>query len=262
MNFEKLLPQVIKIIQKAGQALLETQPKVEKIEKKGKDFLTSADLKSDSLIFQELRALTPEIPIYSEENEEKVKKEIMWKEIMWIVDPLDGTINYFHQDNFWGVSIALVENQKTQLGVVYLPVLNQLVGVTREGKIIRKGNISSWGVRTDTRLSKGQIWTDWAKESIESTLSVFSKLAKSGLSPQIRLCCSASLLMVASGRISAYIHPQPGPEDIAAGCLIVERAGGYVTDLTGKAWTPFSTSILASNSLLHDQIFEVLFGKR
>lgn len=253
INIQKLLPEVNEIIQKAGEFLLELQPRVRNIESTGKDFLTEADLKSHSLISERLQRLTPEIPVYSEEGE---KFDITQRGALWVVDPLDGTVNYFHQDVFWGVSIALVENQRTQLGVVYLPSLNQLAGVAREGDIVTKGNITL-GVRSDTNLSWAQIWTDWGKES-KAALSILPKLKEVSLYPEIRLCCSASLLAVASGRISGYIHPQPAPEDIAAGCLIVEKAGGRITDFKGNDWAPFSDSIIASNGLLHEQILEAI----
>jgi len=74
------------------------------------------------------------------------------------------------------------------------------------------------------------------------------------LYPQIRLCSTASLMAVATGKICAYVHPHPAPEDFAAGALIVEKAGGKVTDLQGKPWDIFSKSIVASNGILHEEI--------
>ena len=250
MNIQKLLPKVVEIAEDAGRVLLEQQSKAREL-KTDEDFLTTADLKSDKYITYKLKELNPDIPIYSEEKETGIKNI---KGLFWIVDPLDGTINYFRQDNFWGVSIALVQNQKTQMGVVYLPGLNQLAAVTINGDAILKGVKLS--VNSESSLAKAQIWTEWTKKGPVSTLLILEKLARISLYPQIRLCCSASLTRVASGRISGYIHPQPGIEDFAAGCLIVEKAGGKVTDLEGKPWTPFSKSIIASNGLIHKQLLE------
>ena len=67
-----------------------------------------------------------------------------------------------------------------------------------------------------------------------------------------------SLMAVASGKICAYIHPHPAPEDFAAAAFIVEKAGGKVTDLGGNAWDLSSDSIVATNGLLHDQVLKVL----
>jgi len=251
MKNEDLLPKVIKIVKKAGVVLLEYQKKVKEIKKERKDFLTDADLKSNNIILAELKKLTPEIPIYSEEGKEKLQKI---DKPIWVVDPLDGTVNFFYQDFSWGVSVALVKNRKTQLGVVYLPALNQLVGVTEKGKIITKGNVVL-KVRKDNKLSEAQIWTDWGKGSRAAPL-LLSKFREVSLYPQLRLCCTSSLLAVASGKITAYIYPSPGPEDIAAAGLILEKAGGKVTDFQGNPWTPLSKSIIASNGTMHSQILE------
>ena len=253
VNIQKLLPKVRMLVETAGRVLLEQQSRVRKL-KTDKDFLTTADLISDKYIARKLQELNLDIPIYSEEKEIDMRNI---EGLVWVVDPLDGTVNYFHRDNFWGVSIALVENQQTQIGVVYLPALDQLTGVTINGDAILKG--ITFSVNSETDLAKAQIWTDWTKKGPDVTLSTLEKLAQISLYPQIRLCCTGSLMAVASGKISGYIHPGPKPEDIAAGCLIVEKAGGKVTDFQGKTWTPFSKSIIASNgSIIHNQLLEAI----
>lgn len=252
MSNQKLLLPIIKIIKKAGQVLLEIQQEAKEIKKERKDFLTEADLRSHSLISERLQELTPEIPIYSEEGEVSIDGT---KKAIWVVDPLDGTFNFFHQDVFWGISIAFVENQQTQLGVIYLPALNQLAGATKESDIITEGRGIALKVRTDTDLSRAQIWLDWGKAS-KAVLSILPKIAAVSLYPQIRLCATASLMAVATGKITAYILPQPAPEDFAAGALIVERAGGRVTDLLGNPWMLLSDSIVASNGVLHNRILK------
>ena len=253
MDNQQLLGELVNLAEEVGQTLLETQPRVRKLRRRIGDIVTNAELLSHSTILKRLRILTPEIPIFSEEGKEAIRKT---SRIIWIVDPIDGTFNYIHRDVFWGISIALVANQQTQLGVVYLPALNRLIGATREGKVITKGNLILH-VRPDRNLSEALIWTDWDKKA-KVTPSVFVKIGRAGLRPQVRQCCSASLLAVATGNITAFIHPGPGPEDIAAGCLIVEKAGGRVTDLGGNNWTPFSDSIVASNGLLHEQILKAI----
>ncbi|MCX6764794.1 MAG: inositol monophosphatase [Candidatus Nealsonbacteria bacterium] len=243
------LGKIIEIAEEAGEVLLKFQKNVRELKKNRKDFLTDADFKSDKLVGARLKSVASQIPIFSEENGE----HSINKGKIWVVDPLDGTVNFFHQDSLWGVSIALVENRKTKLGVVCLPALNQTIGVY-ENEIIVKGNVSL-GVRKDSRLAEAQIWTDWGKES-EVVLSLLPKLKKISLYPQIRLCATASLMAVANGKICAYIHPHPAPEDFAAAALIVEKVGGKVTDLNNDPWDVFSSSIIASNGILHEQILE------
>lgn len=253
------LSELGKIAKEAGKLLLNHQSSARKLES-DKDFLTTADLASDIFISKRLRYLTLQTPIYSEE------KELLFKcqKKLWVVDPLDGTINYSNGDWFWGLSIAYIENGQTQIGAVYLPALNQLAVVSREGKTIVNG--CKLAVSAEAELNKVQVWIDWPKilpavqfkNSRRIILSLLDKLVEKTFYPQIRLCCSASLMAVATGQISAYIHPRPGIEDFAAGCLIVEKAGGKVTDLDGKPWNLDSQSIVASNGLIHEKLLELL----
>jgi myo-inositol-1(or 4)-monophosphatase len=267
MDIQELLPELVKIARDAGRFLLKYRQKhggrINEIKSK-KDFLTNADLESDRLISEQLKCLTPEVPIYSEEN----ALLLTGQKEFWVVDPLDGTINYSNGDCFWGVSIALVENKQSQLGVVYLPALNRLAAVSRNGKTIVEG--CKLAVSTETELNKAQVWIDWPKilpaikfkNSRKIILSLLDKLAEKTFYPQIRLCCSASLMAVAIGQISGYIHPQPGIEDFSAGCLIVEKAGGQVTDLNGKPWNLDSRSIVASNGLIHKKLFTEIIDRK
>ncbi len=248
MSKEILLEKVIAIAEEAGGVLLKLQKSVKELKKDRKDFLTDADLVSNNIIVSRLKSLDPEIPIYSEENE----GILLGEGKMWVIDPLDGTINFFHQDYLWGVSIALAENGKSIIGVVSLPTLSQAFGVTEGGEVIVRGDVS-FGVRKESRLSGAQIWTDWGKKS-EDVISLLPKLKKVSLYPQIRGCATASLMAVATGKICAYIHPHPAPEDFASAALIVEKAGGKVTDLQGKSWNIFSSSIIATNGILHEPI--------
>jgi len=253
MKNQKLLENAVGAIKKAGDILLRIQRGTKEIKREGKDFLTKADLHSNSIIVSRLRELTPRVPINSEEGDKNLNRTE--KEI-WIIDPLDGTVNFFHQDVFWGVSVAFVRNRQTELGAIYLPALDVLIGATRDGKIIKRGNFD-FGVGKESDLSRAQVWLDWSKES-KAVLSILPKIAKVSLYPQIRLCATASLMAVATGKIVAYIHPHPAPEDFSAGYLIVEMAGGKVTDLAGRPCTPFSDSMVASNGKLHNQILEAV----
>lgn len=178
--------------------------------------------------------------------------------LQWIIDPLDGSLNFFRQDEMWGISIALVENKESIAGLVYLPASNQLFTAAKDTN--GYSGVSNSGV-----LRESQVWTDWVKEANngadhQRVMAILAKLDQHTLYPQIRLCCTASLMRVATGRIDGYVHPKPEPFDIAAACLIVEKAGGRVTDMCGETWSPFSSSIVATNGLIHDELISVLNG--
>jgi len=256
MNINKLLPEIVEIAQEAGIMLKKIQKGVKEVKKENHaDFLTTADLKSNTIIAKKLLKLAPEIPVYSEEAKIKINQN----QLTWIIDPLDGTRNFFHQDVNWGVTIALVRGGNVELGTIFLPALNWLAGATREDEVIVKGEYT-FGVSKETELSSDtQLRSEWTKYSRELPANIFLKLAlsKAGLT-QIRGCASAGYMAVSFGQIDGYIMPEAPIEDMAAGALIVKRAGGKITDRNGNAWTASSNSILASNGFLHEQILEII----
>jgi len=245
----------MEIVDDIGMSLLDLQGKAVKSPTSRKDFVTNADLKSHRWFLRELKKLTPKIQIFSEEDGKEI---LATKKSCWIIDPLDGTINYFHQLESWGVSVALVSEGQTQLGVVFFPALGELIGATYGENLYAGSSAKNLCVRDDADLSQAQIWTDHIKGPADPVIDIFGKLTRHTLCPQVRLCATYSLLNVAFGNIAGYVHPAPKPEDIAAACLIVENAGGKVTDIQGNPWTPFSKSIVATNGLLHDQLLSVL----
>lgn len=206
---------------------------------------------SSRIIVRGLRKLpgARDIPVYPESNAKQ--------EFRWIVDRIDGTWNYLHNDFLWGVSIALAEDVTTQLGVIYLPSFPYLVASTRKGKIFCIGEGVKPAIRKDTDLSKATICMDWDKKG-DLAPELFAAIGRMGVRTQVRQCAIASLLAVAIGTFTASIAPGPSPDDIAAGCLLVEKAGGRVTDYRGNPWSPFSKNIVASNDLLHNQILHNL----
>jgi len=259
MNMKNdLLRQMREIAQDAGNYLCAEQSRVSRLDSL-KDFVTSADFGSEAIILPRLSEVDQSAVTFSEESlGDKTADEL------WVVDPLDGTVNFFHGNDMWGVSIARVSNGCSQKGVVLIPRKNFLASVeicikhdgSKEFRWIQKPR--SAGVSLHSELSSSQIWTDWCGYNHPKTLSVLSVLDKATLYPQIRLCATASLMAVATGQIEGYVHPGPTPFDIAAACLVVEACGGKVTDMGGKPWTAFSKDIVATNGLIHDELLKVI----
>jgi myo-inositol-1(or 4)-monophosphatase len=216
------------------------------------------------MIEVELSKEFPNIPYFSEEG---VRKAVV-SGYQWIVDSLDGTVNYFSGIPDWGVSIALSYDSRPTIGVIFLPANEQLFSVTQKFDWpllteVKEGNQVPIKVSKDTSLANSQVWTDWVKErhggaDHQRVRDIFRILGEKTLYPQIRLCCTASMMAVAQGKIAGYVHPGPEPFDIAAAGLIVEKAGGKVTDMQGNPWSPFSESIVATNGLIHEALLEVL----
>ena len=260
MDLNKVLFDMEKIALKTGFMLYRNQASAKSL-KTSKDFLSDMDEKAEELILQALEKEYPQIPALSEE---KGGMRIT-DGLQWVIDPIDGTLNYFLQDDHWGVSIALVENSHPIAGVVYLPSKRLLYSTTFESDAcvyvqdewFRIG--SKLQVNQNNSLPQSQFWVGWGKElrggaDHEVVYNAIKKLDKISLYPQIRNSCIADMMKVANGNITGYVFPKPEPYDIAAAGLIVERAGGKVTDIHGEPWSAFSESLVATNGLLHESV--------
>jgi myo-inositol-1(or 4)-monophosphatase len=247
----------------AGRLLLKMQSKSSRLESR-KDFLTDADLESERVILAMLTAEYPEIPSFSEEQGGIKSTE----GYLWVIDPVDGTINFFLGDNHWGVSIALVENGRAIAGVVYLPANKQLFSAscdipTKLQIIDSEDEEINLRVNSEVSLASSQFWFGWGKEERggedhRKVCEAIAKLDCQTLYPQIRNSATADMMMVAQGKIHGYVFLKPEPFDIAAAGLIIERAGGKVTDHNGNPWNVFSGSLIASNGILHDKLLSVI----
>lgn len=264
MNLEKALAVMEAAAISAARILGEIQPKSKRLESR-KDFLTDADLKSEEIILRTLGKAYPDIPSLSEE---KGGEEIN-EGLLWIIDPIDGTINFFLQDIHWGISIALVEHAKTIAGVVYLPAQKQMYSASRDTpsrfRIIAEPE-NTWMnlfVNQESNIASSQFWLGWGKENHngedhKQVYDAIARLDKKSLYPQIRNSATADMMMVACGKITGYVFTNPESFDIAAAGYIIERAGGRVTDVDGNPWGPFSRSLVASNGVLHNDLLRII----
>ena len=266
MNLKKAIVAMESAAIKAGQMLCSIQTQSKRLQSR-KDFLTDADLASERIILNALARDYPDIPVLSEEKGGEERHE----GLLWIVDPIDGTVNYFLQDDHWGVSIALVENGRSVAGVVCLPARGLMFSATKNslatqypvGRTEKRVRHSPLSVSGDAVLSASQFWIGWGKEESggadhERVYEVIKKLDRGTLYPQIRLSATADMMAVARGRIAGFVFPKPDPFDIAAAGLIVERAGGTVTEMDGSPWHPFSRTLVASNRHVHKELLSLL----
>jgi myo-inositol-1(or 4)-monophosphatase len=255
----------------AGWTILANRSQVHQIDSL-KDIVTSADLLSENSIIEFLKTRIPNVASYSEE----AGGSIMRKGEMWIIDPIDGTKNFYYGNRDWGISIAYVLDGMTQAGVVYLPDESLLFSASRSWEQRYGTNVknlalyhrSSQTLRltSERKLHQAYIWLDWGKEEHEggdhfSVIELIEKLDQATSYrgyPKITNSATYSMMSLAMGRCDGYVFLKPEPFDIAAACLIVERASGIVTDQHGNAWSPFSKSIVASsNQFIHDELLKL-----
>ncbi len=252
LNLNKLLEDVDKIVKEAGE--IAKKGKREKIrEKHLAGPVSKTDIEIEKFLYNSLTSLLPHSGFYGEEGgKEKEEK------LMWVVDPIDGTMNYIHNIPHFSISVALKNNGKILLGEVYDPMKDEMFKAYSGGGAY----LNNLPIKVSSCPSfEGAIFsTGFSRipELREKNLKIFQTfLSKVG---SIRRLGSAALDLayVACGRIDCFFEIGLNSWDISAGVLIVEEAGGKVTDLKGKSQFEEKKEILASNPLLNSMIVEIL----
>jgi len=240
----------------AGRILKGLYGNLREISKKGEiDLVTEADLMSEKAVINAISHHFPEDYILSEEAGEQGEKT----DRMWIIDPLDGTTNFAHSFPFFGVSIALQVENEVVVGIVYNPCLDEFFEAER-GKGAFLNNNAIW-VSDQSSLKDSLIGTGFPYDVYEKPEPVLEYLKKMLINAQgVRRAGAAAidLCYVAAGRLDGFWEQGLSPWDTAAGSLIVEEAGGVISDYDGNPYNPFLKTILASCPGIHNKMLEVL----
>src|SRR3989344_2602916 len=225
--------------------------------KKNNELVTSLDDASERMI---LRVLKRRFPTHSYVAEESGKDQ-MGSDMVWYIDPLDGTSNYVMGNPLYGVSIALAMRGEVMLGVLYFPELPQRMlwaekekGTWCDGKRIRVSTVANFP-RAPHTFCHGKRPGDLRK-----TFALY----RSFLPRHIRLrhfgSAAYELAQVALGNTDSYLSVGISPWDIAAGVCIVREAGGTVTDGKGGKWHLGIPTMAASNGKVHGALIRSLHG--
>jgi myo-inositol-1(or 4)-monophosphatase len=216
-----------------------------------RDLVSKADLESERFL---LDGIPGEDDILAEEGSSRERGAAR----RWVVDPLDGTVNFLHGLPFWCVSIAVVEEGRLAAAVVHAPELRQTFVATAGGGCRLNGEPVE--VSPTAELAESILATGFAYRRNELADNNFDNFTTLGLrSAGIRRMGSAALDLayVACGRLDGFWELHLEAWDIAAGALLVREAGGEVTDFRGSEQLDsilFSRTIVASNGLVHDAI--------
>ncbi len=245
MAHEKQLKAAIGAAKAAGKVLLKHYGTGLTKKMKGKlDFATQADLESQALI---KRSLASAFPGYSFLGEEDKSHSADYGGYKWIVDPLDGTINYALGLPWFCVSIALAKDGEPVVGVLYQPLSRELFTATKGGGAFLNGKRISVSKKPLEELALGISISHLRN----NTLRVVKHL------PFLQPAClrirsigsiAEEVCNVASGRFGAYYNLISTPWDFSAAKVVVEEAGGVASDIEGKHWRPDSPNILVANS--------------
>ena len=233
---------MIKASEKASKVLIRDFGEIEKLQvsKKGpSDFVTNSDIKAEKIIIEELKKARPNYSIISEENGTENNKD---KNNTWIIDPIDGTINFLHGIPHFAISIALKSNDEIISGLIFDPIKNEIFFAEKEnGAFFNNHRI---------RVSK--------KNEINNCLFATGGETKQELNLPYRKsgCAALDMAYVAAGRYDGYFQHDLNLWDIAAGIILVKEAGGVLNeiDLTNNK----NIKIIASSADINSKFLKKL----
>jgi myo-inositol-1(or 4)-monophosphatase len=225
-------------------------------EKAQHDFATEVDRAAEALIAEELSRDVPDSIIVGEELSPQGS---LRGDIVWIVDPLDGTTNFLHGYPQYAVSIACVVDGKLAAGAIHDVTRNRTCLATRGGGAFEAGTRMSVSALSEPRLALvGTGFPFKALHLLQQYLSQFAAVV--GETSGVRRAGSAALDLVdvAAGRLDVFWEMHLAPWDVAAGALIVEEAAGTVTGMDGAPFDPAAAHLVASNGRIHGEVVDVI----
>jgi len=231
---------MIKASEKASKSLIRDFGEIEKLQvsiKGPSDFVTNSDLRVEKIIIDELQKAKPNYSIISEENGVQVNRD---KKNTWILDPIDGTVNFLHGIPHFAISIALKCEDKIISGLIFDPIKNEIFYAEK--------NNGAFFNNQRIRVSK--------KNQINDCLFVTGGKIKDKLELQYRKTGSAALDLayVASGRYDGYFQNNLNIWDIAAGIILVEEAGGILNNIDISSHN--NIKVIASSPNINAKLLE------
>ncbi len=269
------LPFAEHLARDAGALLMHNSLDGLEVAYKGKiDLVTTADREAEQLLVGAISARYPTHAIISEE-EQSVPSPVTHFDglprvlgggggqgggFVWYIDPLDGTTGFVHGYPAYAVSIALYERAQPLLGVIYDPVRDELFSAQQGGGAHLNGQPIA--VSQTRSLIESLLTSGFPYDVHESGANIDGYSRLTLLSRGVRISGSAALDLawLACGRLDGYWEPVIAAWDGAAGALIVREAGGRVSDYAGHDWQPSLSSVVASNSWLHELLLKEIVG--
>lgn len=270
---------------KAGGLLLAHFGRKIVVKTKGdRDYATEIDLRSEKMITDLIKSKFPDDNILAEENKYGVSNSAY----KWIIDPIDGTHNYMYGIRDFGISIALAKNEKIMVGVIYMPIGDELyVAVMGNGAYLITGNnneIASPLARNDTSLVIARSEATKQPKLIvkkicvskrplrqatmvhDSSVRAFKKdmiknlglLSEQVFNMRMYGCSVRGLTYLAQGKVDLVVEYDEKIWDCAAGLLLSHEAGAKITDFKGKPWDINTSQYIASNPVIHASILKTI----
>tara|TARA_Y100001958_G_C21209887_1_gene535721 strand:+ start:459 stop:1259 length:801 start_codon:yes stop_codon:yes gene_type:complete len=247
---------------KASKFLIRDFGEIENLQVSSKapgDFVTSADKRTEKILVEELQKAHPDYGIVTEESGIINKLNLKNR---WIIDPIDGTMNFLNGIPQFAISVGYEENNEIKCGVVFNPITNEMFCAQKgSGAYLNNSRIR---VSSKKKMKDSLLVTGGPKQASNIKDKIFKEyITISKNVSNVRKFGSASLDMayVASGRFDGYWQRELNYWDIAAGVIIVKEAGGFVNFFDEDKNNPLKKNIIASNSNIHNELKEFITKK-
>ena len=247
---------------KASRSLSRDFGEIENLQVSSKgpgDFVTSADKRTEKIILEELQKAHPEYGIVTEET--GVINKLNNKN-RWIIDPIDGTMNFLNGIPQFAISIGYEEEGEIKCGVIFNPIMNEIFCAEKgNGAYLNNSRIR---VSNKKKIKDALLVTGGPKVASKIKDKIFSEYINVSKNvSNVRKFGSAALDMayVACGRFDGYWQRELNYWDIAAGIVILKEAGGFVDFFENDPNLPLKKNILATNSIIHDELRELINKK-
>ena len=253
---------ISKACMKASRSLIRDFGEIENLQVSSKgpgDFVTSADKRTEKILLEELQKAHPEYGIVTEETGVINKSNLKNR---YIIDPIDGTLNFLNGVPQFAISVGYEENNEIKCGVIFNPITNEFFCAEKgNGAYLNNSRIR---VSNKKKLKDALLVTGGPKGASKIKNKIFSEYIKISTNvSNVRKFGSAALDMayVACGRFDGYWQRELNYWDIAAGIIIVKEAGGFVDYFDDDKAYPLKKNILATNSDIHNELKDFIVKK-
>lgn len=218
-----------------------------------RDLVTEWDVKSEEVIRRVLEQHVPGVPVIGEEGGGAATDELVW-----VVDPIDGTVNFAHGLPLWCVSIAAAKQNEILAGVVVAPLLDWWFEASLGGGA-RDGTGAPLAVSAIARLDQALLSTGFPYDMTDrNNLAQWNHMMRVAGSCRRLGSAAIDLCLVARGALEGHWEPHLQAWDLAAGVLIIREAGGTVTNMTGGPFDLYDGAVCASNGAIHGELIAEL----
>ena len=260
-TFERELERAVAVAREAGALLKENFGKKQEVEYKGRiDLVTEMDRRSEELIISRLRAAFPGDGFWAEERGREAGTGE--SDRVWIIDPLDGTVNYAHEYPVFSVSIALQSAGELVVGAVYNPLLDDIYAARLGGGAMLNGQQRR--VTNVDKLEQALLATGFGydvgtePDPEKNNLGPFARFIRSAQAVRRAGSAALAIAKVGVGRTDGFWEGGLHPWDMAAACVVVQEGGGRLTDYTGGAPDLLGQQLVGTNGPLHSAVLRVL----